>query len=112
MTDDELIRWVAEDVLGWRRSTMPDVWLSGNDGVHAIRGTDHLTGWEGFGGAVAEIERRGWQWGISDGGSSTARVVVYSTVVRRQRAVDGGYALAAWRALHATIEATKEATDA
>ena len=95
MTDDELLRWAAEDVLarGVDQSYLP------------------LLGWPGFGLAVAEISRRGWRWAINwslDPTSTEGLFVVrwspgfYALVV-----TDDNYAVAAWRALYQAMEATK-----
>ena len=109
MTDDELLRWAAEDVLGW----LPNVWHGDSRWLTesaARRFDDDLLGWPGFGLAVTEIERRGWGWTIW--GPLEDRCIAVDVFSMKQpdfdiEVTDGNYAVAAWRALYQAMEATK-----
>ena len=108
MTDDELLRWAAETVAGQPVEPYDldvGIWMTA-DKKMAIIG-DPL-GWPGFGFAVAEIERRGWQWSAGAGEFLILPPDDGDSYLEWSVGVDdGNYALAAWRALYQAMEATK-----
>jgi len=52
---DTVLRWVAEELLGWTPSSDRLAWLSPD----RIYGVDELQSWHGIGLVVAAMERRG-----------------------------------------------------
>ena len=108
MTDeerDELLRWAAEDALGWKQYWFqPEVlqWTTRDGEFHD---PEDLLGWPGFGLAVEAIEKREYSWTLERATATTFGVEVYwhedhaPTYVRSDDP-----AIAAWLALREALK--------
>jgi hypothetical protein len=62
---DELLKWIAEELLGWKYIPEATVNCCWKDRLGNPKWIEDLPGWPGIGLVIAEMERRGFEWEMS-----------------------------------------------